>query len=794
MAKLIAFDTETWLSTPGHYVPRGVCASFADHSTAWNEGINAKLEGKATGLDTYASNLNPDTVIAGAHSAYDNAVACAERPELLPRVFEHYDRMGFFDVLIAQALDHVSRGHIFTAPDGGPMRLPANVAHPNGQVKKRYGLELVTWQNLQRPAKENDLYRKRYGELEPVPMENWPEQAIQYPKDDARNTWDNAAFQIQNFQNLGPLIRVIPSKPPEQWEGVTVKWEGSEKEILLTHMGLNAYAGWCLHLLSAWGLRVGVEPLKRLITRVEAVHEKEIARFVQTGLLKPDGKDNGIEIKRRIIRAYNPGREDVPCSECGGSGKALGKPNAKGERNPVQCKPCSATGLNPGDAPLTKGGESGIQGVCADRDACTQSGDQDLSDLRASTNRKLRDTFIPFLVDGIVYPINVQSNVLVATARTSFGKQEDGDDSAPGLLQTFPRKGGARECIIAPDDRPSLGFEWVMCSNDWNALEFANLGQAQLWVCGRSPIVDAINAGKDPHVILGARMLGITYEQFMAGLKDPSTKAFYVMIRQGTKAGNFGFGGRMGAPKFALTQRRAKIGGHGSMCRLMGRESPQGCGKEKISTWWKRPIDPICLQCVEVSDELKKGWLETWELEDYFAYVDALDGIQDGEAVMITPGTGYMRGGLNVSEACNQPFQHLGGYGSKLALCMVSRECYVDRGTALFGCRPIIHAHDEIITLMPRPTAHLAAARQTVLMKKAMGIICPDVAIGIAPALMRAWYKEAEEFYLDPNCKPCGGQGWIPFTGEDGKPNRKQCPECKRNGILSPWEPMPEAA
>ena len=125
-------------------------------------------------------------------------------------------------------------------------------------------------------------------------------------------------------------------------------------------------------------------------------------------------------------------------------------------------------------------------------------------------------------------------------------------------------------------------------------------------------------------------MTSLTYEDFRARLKATETKALFKRLRDGTKAGNFGFGGLMGPAKFALTQRKAKIGGHGSMCRLMAREV-HPCGSVKITEYRRRPCPPVCDQCVEVSAELKGGWLETWpEMPDYFDWVASLPGVQDG--------------------------------------------------------------------------------------------------------------------------------------------------------------------
>lgn len=769
MTKLVSFDTETFLNSPGCFVPKGVCGSTYD-------GQTGTLDLMPDTLKRLEALMQPGTLIAGAFTAYDMAVAGNERPDLLAKIFDHYDRMGFTDILINQALDHVAKGHLFKDPDGkSAMRLA------DGTVKKRYGLELVMWQRLQRQAKINDEFRKLYGDLSQVPFDQWPEQAKTYPVDDVRETWEIAADQYAKADNMGPLIRVVPSEPSETWQGVTVTWPGTSEPVLLTHPGLNAYAGFALHLLTAWGLRVDADRLRKLKEETDAEHEKEIERFVKTGLLKWDTidqkyKDNGIELKRRVIRAYNPDRVDVPCSGCAGTG-AVPKPKGKGTN---QCRACGATGLDVGNAPTTEKG-----GIKTDRDTCSQSGNEELSDFKASTNKKIRETYIPFLVDGVLYPIHVPSNVVMATCRTSFGKQDNDDDTgSAGLLQTFPRRDGVRDTMRSPPG-------WCQCSCDWNALEFGNLGQAQKWVTGRSKIVEAINSGKDVHSMLGATILGCTYDEFRARLKDPLTKKFYTMIRQAMKPGNFGYGGRMGAAKFAFTQRKDRIGGHGSMCRLMGRESAAGCGAEKISSWKRRPCDPVCAQCVEVSEEIRLAWLETWELQEYFAWIDSHDNIRDQQAVMVTPGTAYVRGGLNVSAACNQPFQHLGGIGAKLALCLISRECYVDRGTALYGCRPIVLAHDEIITLMPMHKRHAAALRQTELMKLAMKIVCPDVDIGIAPALMFNWWKGAEELYRWDDCKACSG-GWILSYYRDGdkmKPARKQCEECQKHGELYPWEP-----
>ena len=53
--------------------------------------------------------------------------------------------------------------------------------------------------------------------------------------------------------------------------------------------------------------------------------------------------------------------------------------------------------------------------------------------------------------------------------------------------------------------------------------------------------------------------------------------------------------------------------------------------------------------------------------------------------------------------------------------------------------------HDEIIAEVPERNASEAAEELARLMREAMQTYCPDVRIGTSVALMRRWYKDAEE-------------------------------------------------
>ena len=728
MPKLIAVDSETHLIQPGLLTPPGVCGSFSTGAESWVELFPGYL-------DTLEGALKPGTTLAVANGAFDFGVAVAPvkggrwtgRPELLKLIFAKHERGEVFDILIAMALDAVAGGHLFKDPvTGGPLRMPADpVTGKAGKLSYRYSLAMTLYLLTgEVGAKDNADFVLRYHEFENMPIEAWPEKARVYPADDARNTYRCAEILAAKGRNLGKLER-------HAW----------------THLTHQTRAAWAMHLMSAWGLRTDGGRVAALAARVDGEHAKTLDTFKASGLISEDGKNNGAEIKRRVILAYSMGvavgseaaavasdaAGGLPnCPDCKGTGKThrakvsekTGKP-LKGST--INCVTCSSAGIAiPPSVPRTPAG-----GVKTDRDTLSESGDDLLEAFAdAGENDKLRDTYLPFLRQGVEIPINVRGNVLVDTGRASF----------EGLIQLLPKRGGVRECFRA---RPG----YVYCSVDYNALELATLAQVCLWTLGHSRMAESINAGKDLHSILGAQMVGCSEAHFLEQVK--AKRASYVNYRFAAKAGNFGFGGLMGAAKFALTQRKAKGfpgadgSKHGSMCRLGGVETVP-CGTVKITEWKGRECPPVCGACVDFSETLRKSWLNTWEeMGDYFKEIAKVPGIRDGAGTMISPGTGYVRGNLNMSAGANHPFQHLAAMGAKHALWNVSRECYTVESSPLYGSRPVVFAHDEIITELIEAKAHEAAYRQAEVMIASMREFVPDVKIAAEPALMRYWEKAA---------------------------------------------------
>lgn len=503
--RAVALDTETALVQDGLLAPPLVIGSFAGPDCP--DGLFLTAEQTRA---IFVESLRSSDLIVGANIAYDMAVLAADAyaidtvivgPDLLREIFAKYDRDEVYDVLIAEALNAIAGGHLFAdAATGGPL------LDSRGRQSARYSLDITVKQVLGRDdAKVNDFWRLRYAILDQVPLEHWPVEAVQYPKDDARNTLEVAVAQVARHENLHDM--------PSQ-----------------------ARAALALHLASTWGLRADPGRVATLRERVTHERDYEAAQWIDVGFLV-DGKKDNHEIKRRLARAYGA---TGTCPACLGTGKVTSPTSG----NQIYCTvkaageyACDGTGLDLDRAPLLPRTPTG--GIGAGRDELRESGDEDLMGYADwSEDERVLTTYLPFLEKAATGPVNVRPNVLLATGRTSYD----------GIMQTMPRDSkywcfqcrrlskkckteghvtevcGVRECFA-----PRPGFYY--CSTDYASGELCTLAQVCLWTVGHSDMADVINATRDPgmlHTALAAQMTGASIEEFAARVKagDKVAKAY----------------------------------------------------------------------------------------------------------------------------------------------------------------------------------------------------------------------------------------------------------------------------
>jgi len=308
---------------------------------------------------------------------------------------------------------------------------------------------------------------------------------------------------------------------------------------------------------------------------------------------------------------------------------------------------------------------------------------------------KMLSTYIDRLVDvAMVHP----EYDMADTGRTTC--RNPNIQNQPRAMKGFPF--GVRECFMA---RPGC----LLISVDYDSQELRTLAQVLMSIVKHSALAERYQAdpGYDPHVDFAAQLMGIDYKEALQRKKsgDKQMKE----MRQRSKASNFGFPGGMGPHKFQIYAR-----GYG-----------------------------LNLSEAEAK-ELRQRWFRQWpEMEAYFQHVQAVTRNGTGDIEQLF--SGRRRGQCGFSDGANCYFQGLASDVSRTALYEVTRRCYGDPASPLYGARPVAFIHDEILLEAPEAFAHEAAEEMTKVMIEAMEQWTPDVPAKASPAMMRHWSKEAEE-------------------------------------------------
>lgn len=497
-------------------------------------------------------------------------------------------------------------------------------------------------------SKGEDTWRLRYVELYHDPVESWPKAARDYALTDAAVTMGVFQAQPENVRN-----------EPE-----------------------SVYAAWALHLASVWGVRTERAAVDKLRNTIEGARSGLVETIKAAGFYKAK-RATKEQVERGKVDFWEPSKR-------------------KGEdRRPmVWSKDMSAIRSVVEGAfktrgegvPLTDSGQTATE-----KDVLLRAGDERLEALaELSGLDKIRDTYLPILEAGTDVPINARFNVLVASGRTSCSKPN---------LQNMPggsKIGGTREVFVA---RP--GTVWV--SVDYDTLELRALAQVLLELFGRSRMADVLCSGRDLHIDMGAQILGISYEEFVARRKagDKAVKK----ARDYAKIVNFGL--------------------------------PGGLGAETLISYARKSPAKIVITFDEARELIAK-YRNAWpEMNEFFAYAGRSVG--NGHATFSDPVTGFVRGGVGYCEFCNSHFQHRAAWGAKAAVSQISYECYVDTSSALYGARLVNFVHDECIIEVEETRAHEAAERLAAVMVARMSDYIKNIPITASPALMTRWSKEASE-------------------------------------------------
>lgn len=348
------------------------------------------------------------------------------------------------------------------------------------------------------------------------------------------------------------------------------------------------------------------------------------------------------------------------------------------------------------ELPLTDGGKPSL-----DEEACKESGDPVLQAYgRFSKLVKRLSTDVPMLEAGTRAPIQSRYDELKENGRTGTSDPNS---------QNYPREQGKNRPKVGPSVRecvaPRAGY--LFAASDYAQIELRTLAQVCIKLVGYSKLAEALNAGRDPHLEVGARLLGISYEEGEAR-KKAEDKAIED-ARQNAKPINFGFPGGMGAQNWLKLAKR---------------------DYDLVFT-----IDEACA--------FKEVWMTTYpEMRDYLALIGRMT--EGGQAQIEQLFSGRIRGGLGYCDTANTFFSGLAADLAKAAGWPITKACYVDTFSILWGSRPCIFGHDEFIVEVPEHKAPECAEEIARLMVEGGQPWLPDVVCKAEPLLMTVWSKNAK--------------------------------------------------
>lgn len=488
---LLAFDTETWLITDRNKIPKPVCCTWSDGTSAWISRPGDSV--------TYHHIANPETIFIGQNIAYDILVMMRWERWTIPFFIKALDEGRVFDTMIRECMLHLSTKGGFGYR---PYWSMADLA------MKYFSLDMSAEKN------DPDAWRLRYGTLDHLPIHKWPKKALDYALDDARLTY-------RIFQAQGGLNDIQPTEPWQVQAAVTLSAMGS------------------------WGLMVNrgrqAELMERQNIAIDSLQE-------QIGPLGWTGKGSQKRLGDAVTQAfaYQQAKTfhmyvsihgidinwDVWQAEASNMclKKYLSHFVQPGVQFPALIRSCPPNVnwqevlhhamLAVPEMPMTKKGISTAEETL--KNLYDINGDfKKYVDLKHEI--KMRSTYLePFQLDvshGRYTP-------MVSTGRTAC---------SPGH-QTIPRDGGYRSQFCP---RPRHLFGTI----DYSGLELCTLSASiRTWYPNVECILgNLIDQGFDPHCYTASLMLNLPYEQVNAGKKGE-----YKDPRQQSKAVNFGKPGGLG--------------------------------------------------------------------------------------------------------------------------------------------------------------------------------------------------------------------------------------------------------
>ncbi len=424
---LVYIDFESFLFAPGNMAPKPVCMSYKRDNgggilVTWEEARQKLLP------QMLEDAKNGKIILAAHYAAYDFNLIYQHAPELRHAIFDAFDADAISCTRLREKLLDIAEGQSKGIFDTNGVWVEVNY-HLDGLAKKYFNRDL---------DKDPEGWRMRYGELDGLPISEYPPRARNYAIEDSVTGHQMFHHQKARALRIGYLM------PTEYYE---------------------ARADFALRMASNWGVHTDEARVQALW---DSIHPRmlEIQKtLVENGLMRPKRKkdlvalqqlDLGIAAEEEIIFAKN----------------------MKAIRDLVEFSWPKALGA----VPRTK-----TKAVKTDKETIL-SCDSEILQMITEYNslQKTGSTYVKKMFEGIEVPLHSRFDAI--------GAETDRTASEKPNLQNQPRMPGLRECFKARE-----GHYFLAC--DYSSQEMRTFAQTLLDVVGESKLAGMYQSDPnyDPH-------------------------------------------------------------------------------------------------------------------------------------------------------------------------------------------------------------------------------------------------------------------------------------------------------
>lgn len=371
MPRIYGFDSETHLITPDNLAPKCVCY------TCYVDGEAHIMLPQAGAQHLGQALLDADTIVTAHNLAFDFGVMIRVAPWLFPLFIQAAEDGRLADTKLRERLLRIAVGEEDYHAAGDKL---VKTGYSLADLVKRYFAV-----DISAGKKAPDAWRLRYSELDGVPLDDWPNEAIDYAISDA-------VFAADVYEAQADY------RPPDALTCLD-GWELFQPNGRFVNEEEQTRAALALHMISLNGVKAHGPYVQHVTRRLKKEVNAKKGALLKAGLLKPNpkrpagySKDMGA-IREAVDEAYMGTAEVTPSGATSTASKTL---------------------MASGDPDLVA-----------------------LADLCGT--EKILSAFVPVLEQAASTGISPGYSVIKTTGRTSSSRPN---------IQQLPRKGGVRECFV----------------------------------------------------------------------------------------------------------------------------------------------------------------------------------------------------------------------------------------------------------------------------------------------------------------------------------------------------------